>query len=322
MTYTDALSEAVALVNDRDLALRTLEPGAPASTDPDFLADDPAAVGAAGTGLVVTPTSAGSRSWSDLVGERPELTDFAERHWLVPSRRLGPAPAGLVATRDDLHRLAYGVIALTRHGVNGKFGLRYTAGGLGTPFFGDDQQVRVEGTDLVVVRDGAVTATPITTLAAAGAVVGVEPSFEPAAEHDSPQLGDIDRVLDLDSASMDFLGDWFGFGTALLEELRVTPGAEDVGRVQLWPGHLDPAVEVGSMDAGQRATYGASPGDQAHDEPYLYVGAWGDVDRSDPYWNETNFNGASLAYSEILAAEDQFGTALEFLRAGLTKLTA
>jgi cytochrome c-type biogenesis protein len=321
MTHVDALSEAVALVNDSALDLRTLEPAAPASTDADFLADDPAAVGS-GFGGVVTPTSAGQRSWADLVAERPGLTDFAERHWLTPGRRLGPAPSTLVSTRNDLHRLAYSVVARARHASNGKFGLRYTAGGLGTPFYGDDEQVRVDGTDLVVVRGNSIERTPISTLAAAGATVGVEPAFEPAAEHDSLELGDVDRVLDLDTAAMAFLGDWFGFGTALLEELRVTPGAEDVGRVQLWPGHLDPAVEVGCQDAGQRATYGASPGDHAHDEPYLYVGAWGDVDRSDPYWNETNFNGASLPYAEIVAADDQFATALDFLRAGLSKLTA
>ena len=79
-------------------------------------------------------------------------------------------------------------------------------------------------------------------------------------------------------------------------------------------------VEIGDQDAGQRATYGASPGDHAHDEPYLYVGAWGEVDRSDPFWNESNFNGASLPYSAIVEADDQFGVALDFLRSGLSKL--
>lgn len=321
MTYLDALSEAQALVSDDSLSLRTLEPAAPASKDPAFFADDPAARGD-DEATVVTPTSAGDRSWGELVATRPDLADFAGRHWLVPSRRLGPAPVALVTTRNDLHRLAYSVVARARHAANGKFGLRYTAGGLGTPFYGDDQQVRVEGTSLVIIHDGTVTTMPITTLAQAGAAVGVEPAFEPAAEHDSPELGDLHRHLELDEASMAFLGDWFGFGTAVLEELRVTPGAQDVGRIQLWPGHLDPAVEIGSQDAGQRATYGASPGDHAHDEPYLYVGAWGDVDRSDPFWNETNFNGASLPFAQLLDADDQYATALGFFRSGLAKLTA
>lgn len=323
MSHIDPLREARARVADDSLDLRTLEPAGPASDDPEFLADDPAAVGEAVAGLtVVTPTTAGARSWAGLVNDRPELAEFAAAHWLVPTSRLGPAPAGLVATRDDLHRLAYSVVARARHQVNGKFGLRYTRGGLGTPFFGRDQQVRVQGTSLVVVDGGDVTVHGVTTLATAGRAAGVEPAFEPAAEHDSPELGDLDRPLVLHPDAMAFLGDWFGFGTAVLEELRVTPGAEDVGRVQLWPGHLDPAVEIGSQDAGQRATYGASPGDHAHGEPYLYVGAWGDVDRSDPFWNEDNFNGASLPFADLVDADDQYQAALDFFQSGLAKLTA
>ena len=316
----DALTQARDLVGDDSSVLRTLEPAAPASTDPEFLADDPAAIGEPGGSTVVTPTSAGDRTWSDLVSDRPELEDFARSHWLVPSQ-LEAVPPHLVTTRNDLHRLAYAVVARARHAANGKFGLRFTMGGLGTPFFGDDEQVRIEGASLVVVRRGEATTSPLTTLAAAGEAAGVEPAFEPAAEHDSPELGELDRLLELDVDAMAFLGNWFGFATSVLEELRVTPGAEDVGRIQLWPGHLDPAVEVGSADAGQRATYGASPGDHAHDEPYLYVGAWGDVDRSDPFWNETNFNGASLSFADLRASADHHATALGFFRAGLAKLT-
>ncbi len=323
MSHLDALSEARSLVADETLDLRTLEPAGPASTDAEFLADDPAAVGYAAAGMtVVTPTSAGDRSWADLVTERPELAEFAASHWLVPSRRMAPAPDELVATRNDLHRLAYSVVARARYQANGKFGLRYTRGGLGTPFFGRDEQVRVQGTSLVVVNNGSISVHGVTTLAEAGRAVGVDPAFEPAAEHDSPELGDLDRPLVLHPTAMAFLGDWFGLGTAVLEELRVTPGAEEVGRVQLWPGHLDPAVEIGSQEAGQRATYGASPGDHAHDEPYLYVGAWGDVERSDPYWNEENFNGASLPFAALVDAEDQYAVALDFFRTGLARLTA
>ena len=105
MSHVDALSEAIELVGDPSLTLRTLEPAAPASRDADFYADDPAARGEGET--VVTSTSAGDRTWSDLVAGRPELADFAQRHWLVPGRRLSAAPAALVATRNDLHRLAY-----------------------------------------------------------------------------------------------------------------------------------------------------------------------------------------------------------------------
>ena len=44
---------------------------------------------------------------------------------------------------------------------------------------------------------------------------------------------------------------------------------------QLWPEHFDLACEIGDADAGTRANYGASPGDAAIPEPYLYVGPVG-----------------------------------------------
>lgn len=85
--------------------------------------------------------------------------------------------------------------------------------------------------------------------------------------------------------------------------------------------HFDPAFEMGSYEAGERASYGASPGDESHPEPYLYAAAWGDIDRSDPFWNDTTFNGASLSYQELLAADDQRGVALDFIRSGWERLT-
>jgi hypothetical protein len=90
------------------------------------------------------------------------------------------------------------------------------------------------------------------------------------------------------------VADWFGFATHVLERTRRTAGADDVSRVQLWPEHFDPAFEVGSNARGAPPGYGASPGDDAHPEPYLYVAACGDIDRTDPHWNDTAFDGASL----------------------------
>ena len=101
-----------------------------------------------------------------------------------------------------------------------------------------------------------------------------------------------------DDTSAAILGDWYGFGCSVLEELRA--GAPDAGatRCQLWPEHFDLAVELGDADAGGRAAYGASPGDAAHPEPYLYVSPWAEPP-ADPHWNDTAFRGASLAYSEL-----------------------
>ncbi|MBW3667500.1 MAG: hypothetical protein KY394_07900, partial [Actinobacteria bacterium] len=91
--------------------------------------------------------------------------------------------------------------------------------------------------------------------------------------------------------------------------------------VQLWPEHFDAATEMGDQEAGERASYGASPGDEDHPEPYIYVSAWGEIDRSDPYWNDEAFNGASLSYGELAEADDPVEKGLEFLLAGYRILT-
>src|SRR5205823_3461249 len=77
------------------------------------------------------------------------LADWCADRWLGAWRRLGPAPPSLAAVREALHRVAEDVMKPARERANGKFGLRYTHGGFGTPFFGEDEQVRVEGVELV-----------------------------------------------------------------------------------------------------------------------------------------------------------------------------
>lgn len=106
-----------------------------------------------------------------------------------------------------------------------------------------------------------------------------------------------------------------------MEELRFSPGVADPERVQLWPGHFDPAIAAGDAGSGRRATYGFSPGDHSHDEPYIYVAAWSDVDRSDPFWNETSFNGASLSFDDLASADDHYGAAVAFLTEGYASLS-
>ena len=235
------------------------------------------------------------------------------------------------------------MVAEARKQANGKFGLRYTAGGFGTPFFvrhGLDTQVRVANGRIVVQHGDEARVAPVGSLNSAAAHCGVMPSADQA-EHDSPPLGDLDRPLAVDTTLTDFLGDWFGFAFSVLEELRLTPGARDVERTQLWPGHFDPAVEItagdpaskadapdpgeaaaggGEADVNRRATYGASPGDENHPSPYLYVGPWGGIDAGDDYWSTESFPGAALGYATLLAAPDQRSAALEFFTAGYERL--
>ena len=314
----DPAAEASASAGDGYDA-RVLEPSPPAVAEGPFWADDPADPAPRGNSPVVAPHSGGDLTWDDLIAERPDLAAFAAERWLGARRSLPDLPGEYPSALFDFHRLAYSVVAEARHRCNGKFGLRYTRGGFGTPFFGDDAQVRVVGDRLVVQAAAQARATPVTTLRAAGEFVGMVPGAT-AAEHDSPELGDIDRPLDARAEVGDFLGAWFGLATAALEELRFSPGVVDPERVQLWPGHFDPAIAAGDAEAGQRATYGFSPGDHSHDEPYVYVGAWGDVDRSDPFWNEKDFNGASLSYATLAASDDHYAAAVDFLKGGYARL--
>lgn len=322
----DAAAEAAARVPSGWTA-RVLEPSPPAVIDDDFFADDPTALDGADPALTVQPFDRRTfvdhdlATWVELAAENSDISRFASTRWLGPWPRLGAVPPDFVESRQDFHRLAYAVVAAARHRVNGKFGLRFTAGGFGTPFFGADRQVRMVGNVLVDQSADEVRSIVPSTIGEAATFIGVEPSTI-AAEGDSPPLGDLDRPLGLASATGEFLGDWFGFATSVLEELRCSaPAREDAGRVQLWPGHFDPAVEIGDESAGRRATFGASPGDDGSPEPYLYVGPWAGVDDND-FWNARTFNGAVLPYEHLIAAKDQRLTAIEFFRRAIELLSA
>ncbi len=315
----NAQQEAQELLADGYVA-RVLEPSPPAIDDGDWFADDAVSLSDADPdATAVMPTTAGEILWDELAADDPDVAAFAAERWLGAYKELGAIPQRFARRRTDFHRLAYSVVAEARRLANSKFGLRYTKDGFGTPFFTDesgaDVQVRVEGIQLVVQRGDEVDSQKISTLEAAGRLVGVDPSTE-AAEDDSPELGELDDPLIVDEASAEFIADWFGFATSVLEEFRLTPGAKDPSRVQLWPGHFDVALEVGSAEREQRATYGASLGDDAHDEPYLYVGAWGEVDRSNSFWNDETFSGATVSYTDLLEEPDPREAALVFFQTG------
>jgi hypothetical protein len=304
-TARNARTEAAAVAGAN---VRVLEPSPPAVAG-DFFADDPAV---ADEPDAVTPTSATATTWNDLAAANPTIAEYARDHWLGPYKPLAPVPADYVIGRHDFHRLAYGVVSNARKQVNGKFGLRYTHRGFGTPFFGEDQQVRVEGNDLIVQRGDSAISEPITTLEQAAKLAGTVANAAQA-EHDTIELGDLDRMLETSAEVGEFLGDWFGFVASVLEEIRLLGDDNDnVSRVQIWPGHFDPAIEIGNADAGHRGSYGGSPGDAHHDEPYLYVGPWGDVDGDHPHWNAVGYTGAGLAYAALLTADDPRAMAIAF----------
>jgi hypothetical protein len=303
--------------------VRVLEPSPPAVSDPAYSADDPVAVEPRAPGLeLLSPVGNGDVTWDELARRDGDLREWCADRWLGAWRRLPALPSAadaLASTRASLHTLAEQVIAPARRRATGKIGLRFTRGGFGTPFFGDGGggvQVRVDGLDLVVVgRAGAERREPITTVRAAAQLVGIEPGapadlYQPATEADP------DARLMVDPAAAHLLADWFGFAWSVLEELRVETGARG-SRTQLWPEHFDASVDVGDEATGTRGTFGASPGDSAHAEPYLYVTHWNEPVPRDPFWNDPAFAGASLPYAALSTVDDQRTTALEFFRTGV-----
>jgi hypothetical protein len=231
--------------------------------------------------------------------------------------------SGLVTTRQDLQRVATHVLARRRHAVTGRFGLRATPGGFGTPAFGDDVEVlRVAGPALVRERGGDAAFLPLdsATLAELAAFAGVDLAPPFAVGADTPPLGDPGAPLRLDAGALEVFAGWYDLGWRALDAVVASRPAARPSVVQLWPEHFDAAVAVSfGPDEGQRCNLGASPGDSTSDEPYLYVGPWGaDRPGGSAYWNAPF--GAVLPRPAVLAAPDPLAAAVEFFRTGLDLL--
>jgi hypothetical protein len=210
---------------------------------------------------------------------------------------LEPLPDSFIATRLALHRIAAEVVAPARKPHN-EIALAQTPGGFGTPpfeFEGRSLRVRVEGTDIVVEQDGGERRAPIESVAQAAELVGAD-LFPDGMPNDSTPLG-------IDAIAAERLAGFHAFGARVLDALLATVSpADEASAIVLWPEHFDIAVEVGPEQLGRRATYGASPGDDDHPEPYVYVVPW-QAQTSGGIWNATGFGGAELDYDELLAAD-------------------
>ena len=252
------------------------------------------------------------RQQGHLARDDAELSEWCAARWLGAWKPLRPLPATFAETRLALHRVGELVASPARRaGTGNEISLRYTRGGFGTPFYADDMQVRVEGTDLVVAEGAGERRAEIESVRQAAEFVGTI---------ESADLDPAPLAIDGESASV--LGDWFGFATIVLAELRARAGGGlDASAINLWAEHFDVAVELGSEETGQRAAYGGSPGDEDHADPYLYVGPWGEVPKGD-LWNATHFGGALLPYDVLLASGDQVALALDFFEDCVVQLTS
>lgn len=232
-----------------------------------------------------------------------------------------PLSGSFGMTRDHLHQIAYFALSPARHGVEGKMGLRATAGGFGTPEF-EGRVARVDGSLLVHEEGGNVATRQISTVRAAAEFFGgayAEVWFEGFKDPLTPIGPDVRLSVDADDSHL--IGSWFDFGFEVLDSFRGSGrDADDPSTTQIWPEHFDAAMETGDSESGKRASYGFSPGDEAHPEPYIYVAAWGEIDRSNTYWNDEAFNGSSLGYAQLSASPEPFEAALGFLRDGYGNL--
>jgi hypothetical protein len=235
---------------------------------------------------------------------------------------MGTEASGLGPTRATLQRVATHVLARARFAATGRFGLRVTPGGIGTPAFGPDGDVlRLAGPLLVhehPASGGASTrvlAVPGRSLAELADFARVDLATPFSAGHDTPPRGDRDAPVELDVDAVTELMAWYDLGARALDQVLAHADAPSV--VQLWPEHFDLGVDVAT--AHGRVNLGASPGDDAHPAPYLYVGPWeadrpGDAD----YWNAPF--GAVADHASITTAPDPVAAAVAFLQRGLALL--
>lgn len=229
---------------------------------------------------------------------------------------LRPLPDEFIATRDALHQIAFFALAPARYQATGRMGLGPAPGGFGSPRF-DGKVGRVQGDTVVLETDDAIASQTISTVGDAARFFGIDYRVEWFDDfHDPLDPIDPDVELSVDDTAARALGHWFEFGFEVLGRLRSYD--DESSEVQLWPEHFDPATELGPE--AKRASYGASPGDAAHPNPYLYVAPWGEVDR-DEFWNASGFNGASLDYSALLEAGDPVARGLDFLVKGHRAVT-
>jgi len=118
-------------------------------------------------------------------------------------------------TRDALQRVATHVLARARFAATGRFGLRATPGGFGTPAFGEETEVlRVSGGLLVRERDGRAAVMPLdgATLAELAAFAGADSASIRNAGKDTPPIGDVKAPLAVDVDTAALLADWWQLG--------------------------------------------------------------------------------------------------------------
>ncbi len=222
-------------------------------------------------------------------------------------------PDVLATTRGSLHAVGEHVLGAALYQGRRRIGLRQFTGGFATQNYlhlrdgaAVERRAMVVGTEIIVRDDDLAGGTiedrePITTLAAAGALVDVVPGM-PADMYTPAPLPAVDEELVVDEEAAAFLAELTAIGYAALVILCAHFVHDEPVEVQLWPEHFDLATSFAEVN------YGLSPGDAGHPWPYFYLGPW-----SPPpvggFWNEPF--GASLEVQEVPTVDEVltfFGT--------------
>jgi hypothetical protein len=227
-----------------------------------------------------------------------------------------------MTTRLGLQRVATHILARARFDADGRFGLRVTSSGIGTPAFSPDGVViRIAGDTLIrEFQEAGIARSATASLVgrslrelAEFAEVELTPSFSVGS--DTPDLGDVEASIDLDVEAAADLMAWLHVGSVALD--RVLALATEPSVAQVWPEHFDIGVDVATKQG--RVNLGASPGDTDRPEPYLYVSPWEDRHPGDPaFWNAPFGAVATRGVGEPSA--DPVDRAVRFFGTGLRLL--
>jgi len=222
-----------------------------------------------------------------------------------------------------LQRVAVHIVARARVQGTGRFSLRITPGGFGTPDFGDGpMRIRVGGGTLFVESDRPGAARVRTaslrgsTLASLAEFAGVDLSEGLDVGHDTPSPGDAAAPLELDDMAALAVHRAHALGAESLDLVSaMLPVAAMPTLARLWPEHFDVALDAEARP-GVRINLGVSPGDGFVGEPYAYAGPWtADRPGADGYWNASF--GAARTLAEL---GNDPAVIAAFLHEGITRL--
>jgi hypothetical protein len=234
----------------------------------------------------------------------------------------GGPPSAYSATVEVLHRVAAHVMGRRRFEVSGRFGLRATPGGFGTPAFGPDPEVvRLAGGLLVHEAGGVASWVRVdgSSLRELARFAGADIDADFSCGDDTPEVGDPDAPLRVDRDGIMGVAEWYGLGWRVLDAVvGGLAGDDSATTVQIWPEHFDAATTV-TLSGGDSVNIGFSPGDGYEQEPYLYVGPWSTRRPGGTgYWNAPF--GAVLRRSQLDTESDPAQACGQFVTRGLLLL--